>query len=245
MKTFKTLTIALIACTIASTSAFASGKSSKKINAEQDIDSLGGNKELMNMAQKIQSTSRSRIVQDRIVDRNNTLEFGLNYGSVFGGDAYQKTQTLGFALDYHMTPRWSLGLRYQDYGNSLTPEGQRVFAMARENYEAGGRGNAVDIDSPQSSMMAILNWYPIYGKTSFLDLGVTQFDIYLLGGGGTMTLSSGDTTVLTGGLGLGAWITRHISGRAEIRYQTYEDQLVTGSRKLDTVVGSIGLGWIL
>lgn len=249
MKSLKSLSLVFIACSFASAPAFAAATknqdTAKQINASEDIDSLGGNKELMEMAQKVRSTSRARIVQERIVDRNNTVEFGLSYGSTFGGDAYLKTQSLGLAVDYHLTPRWSLGARYYDFGNSLTNEGKRIFDEARASYQAGGRATIVDIDSPQNAALAVLNWYPIYGKTSFLDMGITQFDLYLLAGGGTMTLSSGSTTLLTTGLGLGAWISKHVSARAELRYQKYEDQLVTGSRNLDTVVGSLGLGWIL
>lgn len=217
----------------------------KKINVAEDIDTLGGNKELMEMAEKIRSTSRSRIVQERIVERRNTVEFGLSYGSVFGGDAYVKTQSIGAAVDYHFTPRWSLGVRYYDFGNTLTNEGKRIYDQARESVNAGGRALSVDIDYPLSSTMAVINWYPIYGKTSFLDMGVTQFDIYLLAGGGNISLSSGDTSVLTGGLGIGAWLSKHVSARAEIRYQKYDDQIATGSRSLDIVTGSLGIGWIL
>lgn len=246
MKSMKFILTAFIALSFVHGAQAQSKKSSaKQINAAQDIDSLGGNQELMEMAGRLQSTSRSRIVQERIVDRRNKVEFGLSAGGVFGGDAYLNTKALGVSADWHITPRWSLGARYYDFGSSLTPEGSRVFENARAAYAAGGRGNSVDIDTPQSAMMAIVNWYPIYGKTSFLDIGVTQFDIYLLGGGGTMNLDSGSTGLVTAGLGVGAWVSRHVSIRTEIRYQGYEDQLITGSRKLDTVVGSLGLGWIL
>ncbi|UYL08129.1 outer membrane beta-barrel domain-containing protein [Bdellovibrio sp. SKB1291214] len=210
-----------------------------------DIDSLGGNEQLMNMAQNIKSESRSRIVQERIVDRRNRLEVGVNYGMNFGGDAYTKTQALGAALDFHITPRWSLGARYYDYGNSLTPEGKRIFDQAKANYAAGGRAYAVDIDYPESALMAVINWYPIYGKTSFMDIGVTQFDMYLLGGGGQITLSSGSTPVYTAGLGIGAWMSKHLTARAEIRYMNYTDKPVTGERSLDVVTGNLGFGWIL
>ncbi|KYG60439.1 outer membrane beta-barrel domain-containing protein [Bdellovibrio bacteriovorus] len=247
MKTMNLLTIAFLAISLTATSTFAAStkSSAKQINANEDIDTLGGNRELMEMAEKVKSTSRSRIVQERIVDRRNTLEFGLSYGSVFGGDAYVKTQALGAQVDYHITPRWSLGVRYYDFGNSLTSEGQRIYDDAKAAEQAGGRALPVDIDYPLNSTIAVVNWYPVYGKTSFYDMGVTQFDLYLLAGGGSITLSSGSTSVMTGGLGLGAWITKHVSARAEIRYQTYEDQIATGARKLDVVTGSLGLGWIL
>lgn len=247
-KMLKSVSLCLLVCSFIAPSAFANRSKTKpanEINAAEDIDSLGGNRELLEMAGKIKSTSRSRIVQDRIVDRRNTLEFGLSYGSVFGGDAYLKTQSLGAAVDYHITPRWSLGVRYQDFTSSLTPEGTRVFTAARAAAQAQAPGQAVDIDTPQNAVMALVNWYPIYGKTSFLDLGVTQFDIYLLAGGGTMTLASGSTSLATGGLGVGAWVSKHVSLRAEVRYQKYEDKIVSGPRSLDTVVGSLGLGWIL
>lgn len=230
----------VLTCTLLAATSLAA-----QINAKEDIDTLGGNKELMEMAEKVKSTSRSRIVQERIVDRRNAVELGLSYGSTFGGDAYLKTQSFGALVDYHFTPRWSLGVRYYDFGSSLTTEGQRIFEDARASYEAGGRANIVDVDYPLNATMAVLNWYPIYGKTSFLDMGVTQFDIYLLAGGGSISLSSGNTSLLTTGLGLGAWINKNLTSRIEIRYQKYEDKIVTGSRNLDTIVGSVGLGWIL
>ncbi len=250
MKTTQALKLAVLATiaglTLTAATSFAAGKSpAKQMNVSEDIDSLGGNQELMEMAQNIKSETRSRIVQDRLVPRRNRVEFGLTYGGVVGGDSYLKTQSAGFSVDYHITPRWSVGARYYDFGNTLTDEGKRVFDQARKNYQAGGTGYAVDIDYPEHAMLALVNWYPIYGKTSFLDMGVTQFDLYFVGGAGQITLSSGDTSLITAGAGVSAWITRHLTARAELRYQTYKDQPVTGSRQLDTGVATLGLGWIL
>lgn len=261
MKNFKLLSATVLFIALSSQNSFAASakkavkkaatasSQSARVNDNSDvtadIDSLGGNEQLMNMAQNIKSESRSRIVQERIVDRRNRLEVGVNYGMNFGGDAYTKTQALGAALDFHITPRWSIGARYFDYGNSLSPEGKRIFDQAKANYQAGGRAYAVDIDYPESSVMAVLNWYPVYGKTSFMDVGVTQFDMYLLGGGGQITLSSGSTAVYTAGLGIGAWISKHLTARAEIRYMNYNDKPVTGERNLNVVTGNLGLGWML
>lgn len=245
MKNMKWFSITVLVLAFYGTLPAAAQSGKKSTQMSEDIDSLGGNTELMEMAQNIKSQSRSRIVQERLVPRRHRVEIGLNYGSTFGGDAYLKTQSLGFALDYHITPRWSLGARYYDFTNSLSNEGERIFTQARQNYNAGGTAYAVDIDYPENAAMAVLNWYPIYGKTSFLDMGVTQFDLYLLAGGGQMTLSSGSTGIYTAGLGMGAWVSKHLSIRAEARYQNYKDQLITGSRNLDTVVGTLGLGWIL
>jgi outer membrane beta-barrel protein len=247
MKTFKALSLVILATVLVQGQAQAQGSSTKKakINASEDIDSLGGNKELMEMAERLHPESRSRIVQDRIIDRRNRVEFGLGFGAIFGGDAYLDTRAFSAALDYHITPRWSVGLRYLDFTNNLNAEGDRVFNEAAKTYAAGGRAQAVDIDYPLNATMAVVNWYPIYGKTSFLDIGVTQFDIYLLGGGGLINLDSGSTGIYTAGLGVGAWLSKHVTARAEVKWQRYNDELITGARTIDATMASLGLGWIL
>ncbi len=251
MKTLKVLCIITLVAQVAVSTSLAASATKKAHKAQtqaalaNEIDELGGNAELVDMAQRMKSSTRSRIVQERIIDRHNRLEFGANYGGVFGGEAYLKTQSLSIALDYHITPRWSVGARYIDYSNSLTPEGERQVNRFVDAVANGEKGTYVSIDYPLSATMAVLNWYPIYGKTSFLDLGVTQFDIYFLAGGGQISLSKGDSTLYTGGLGVGAWISKHISARAELRYQTYQDAPATGARQLDTYVGTVGLGFIL
>lgn len=249
-----TLILATLALTWAGT-AHAQGKRAarsqpaapaKQINVAQDVDTLGGNEALVNMASSLDPKNRSRIVQSRIVDRHLRLEMGLNYGATAGGDSYLKTQSFGAAADFHINPRWSLGARYYDHGSDLTPEGRRTFQEAREAYEAGGRSYVIpDIDYPLRSVIGVVNWYPMYGKTNFFDVGIAQFDLYLLAGAGQIELSSGWTSLMTGGAGIGLWLSQHVSARGEIRYQTYKDQIITGPRNIHAVVGSFGLGFLL
>lgn len=233
----------IMSLTLATSMAMAQTK--KRIDVSKDVDTLGGNRNLIEMAQAIDPENRSRIVQSRLVDRYNRFELGLSYSGVAGGDSYVTTQSLGAALDFHFTPRWSVGLRYNDYGNSLTPEGKRVFDEARADYAAGNTSRIPDIDVPQQSAMAVINWYPMYGKTNLLDRGIAQFDMYLLAGGGQIELNSGWTTVMTAGGGVGIWMTQHFSARGEIRYQNYQDQIITGSRQIHGVVGTLGIGLML
>lgn len=217
-----------------------------KINVAQDVDTLGGNEDLMEKAQSLRSRTRARIVQDRIVSRRNRLEFGVAYGGIIGGNSYLHTQSVDFAAHYHITPRWSVGVQYSDFQNSLSPEGKRVFNQYRAQQTAGGLpAYAVDVDYPLNATMAFVHWYPIYGKTSFMDMGVSQFDIYLMAGGGQLELSSGSTPIYSVGAGIGAWLTQHLTLRAEIKYQSYKDQPITGSRDLGTGAATVGMGWIL
>lgn len=234
--------ILIASLALMTTSAVAAGSKS----TSSRLDTLGGNEKLVDMATSMDPGNRSRIVQKRIVDRNNALEMGINFGTKAGGDSYLNTQSLGASLDFHINPRISIGARYNDYGNELTPEGKRVFNEARESYEAGGRSYSIpDIDYPLQSAMATVAWYPVYGKTNLLDWGIAQFDLYLVGGYGQIELSSGWTNLSMAGTGVGLWMTKHLSARGEVRYQNYQDQIITGSRNINTVNLSIGFGYIL
>jgi len=254
MKNFKSITLGALLMTLSLSAAAAQKQAtatttqqqpSKKIDFAKDVDGLGGNDDLMEMANGLKPESKSRIVQDRIVDRHNRLEFGISYGATMGGTTYLQTQNLGAQIDYHINPHWSLGARYYDYSNSLTPEGQRAFDDARAAYAANGRAMIVDIDNPLDAKMAVINWYPVYGKINFFDAAIAQFDFYLLAGGGQIDLDTGSTGIYTAGLGFGLWMTQHLSARAEIRYQHYQDEITTGPRDINAGVATVGFGFIL
>jgi outer membrane immunogenic protein len=210
-----------------------------------DMNSLGGNKDLIRRARALDPDSRVAVVQNRTVDRNLRLEIGVNYGTVTGGDPYVRTDNLGAHLDFHFTPRWSVGARYYNSNNGLTPEGKRVFDNANSVGPTGGNYLRPDVDYATDTYMGVINWYPMYGKLNMLDMGVAQFDIYFLGGGGQIMLSSGSAPVWTAGGGLGFWLAQHLSMRTEVRYQTYEDQIYSGSRQLNQVILSATLGFLL
>jgi outer membrane beta-barrel protein len=250
MKTFKTLSLIVSMSLLLGLNASAQDTkttttSKKKINVSQDIDGLGGNDALMDMAEALHPETRARIVQDRLVDRNMRFEFGINYGAIVGGDSYVNTQNFGAQIDFHINPRWSLGVRYYDFSNSLSSEGQRVFTQYDQDRATGRVYSRPDIDYAYNERIAVVNWYPIYGKTSLLDMGVAQFDFYLVGGGGQIELETGTTGVWTGGLGMGLWISKHITARLEGRYQNYTDQISTGSRNINSFMGTVGFGFLL
>src|ERR1700692_3494402 len=174
--------ILLIATLMVSFQSFAKSSATtsddKRVDVSDDLDSLGGNDALMEKAKALDPANRSRIVQKRTVDRDWRLELGINYGNLVNGDTYLKTQDLGANLDLHINPRWSVGFRYQNYGNQLTPEGQRVFDEARAAQAAVGVAYSFpDIDYPIQSAMGVIDWYPVYGKTNFLDKSIAQFDV--------------------------------------------------------------------
>lgn len=248
--------ILLLALICAATPAFAKSKkqrnsstvvaANKTINMDSQFESLGSNQDIIDKAKALQPNNSMRIVQKREVDRNLRLELGVNYGYVAGGDTYIQTQNLGASVDFHITPRWSLGARYVNHRNQLTSEAQRVYNQALAKQAAGDTSISVpQVDYPLETYMAVANFYPIYGKVSWFESSVSQFDMYLLAGGGQVKLSSGNSTVYTGGLGVGMWWNNWFSSRIEARYQNYKDHVSTGDRNINSMILQVGIGFLL
>jgi outer membrane immunogenic protein len=211
-----------------------------------DLDSLGTNAESIRRANKLESRSRIAIVQNRTVDRHWRVELGTNYGAVASGDSFLNTQALSLNADLHVTPKFSVGVRYAKEFNQLTADGKAIYDNAQALYNAHDvHYRAPQIDYPESSLLGVINWYMMYGKINFFDVSVVQFDIYSLAGAGTMQLSSGSTPTYTAGGGIGFWLSQHVTSRLEVRYQNYQDTVYTGSRNLNLIVANLGLGVLL
>lgn len=209
------------------------------INAWSDdltskMDALGANKDLMRKAKAIDPHNRVRVVQNREVDRHMRLELGLNYGMAAGGDPYVNTSVLGGQMDFHLTPRWSVGARYYNNNNTLTAEGKQVFDDAEARAAANNANyRRPAIDYAKDIWLGVLNWYPVYGKMNLFDAGISQFDIYFLGGAGQVNLSSGSSPAYTAGGGVGVWFTQHFATRLEARWQGYSDKVYDGIETRD------------
>lgn len=214
--------------------------SQKSSGILQDFDSLGGNKVLLERAQVMTPDQRVSIVQNRIVDRHLRFEVAPELSMNLGGDAYVNSRAYGLNTQFHINPRWSLGLKYLYYNNSLSKEGQSLI----DNTSLTGQAIVPDIDYPKGETMALVNWYPFYGKINFLDMGVVHFDIYGLLGAGQVALKSGTTTAYTTGGGIGFWISQHLTARAELRYETYKVQRLQQKDQLDVTTAGVQLGYL-
>lgn len=224
---------------------------SSQLNAKklsEEITELGGNSKLLELSTDLSPDKKMRVVQKRLVPRESRFELGVRYGQKLGGDSYLQTRAYHLNGEYHINPRVSLGVVYSDYGNQLTPEGDRAFKEARSSFSAGGTSTSYpNIDTPLNSIVAQVQIYPIYGKLNFFDYSIIQFDTSIILGYGQIRLDSGNTSLLSTGLGGGFWITNNISARLEIRYEAYQDRdvIYDKSRSLNTVSGQIGLGVLL
>lgn len=214
-------------------------------NVSKNLENLGSNDEVVRRANRVSPRSRVGIVQNRTVKRDWRLEIGANYGPMAYGDSYLSTQNVGGQVDLHITPKFSLGVRYAKAFNSLTPEGKSQYDRAQDLKRRGLDYSFSAVDYPEESLMGVFNWYMFYGKINFFDVSVVQFDIYSLGGYGQIKLESGPTETWTAGGGIGFWLTQHITSRFELRYQSYSDQFYSGKRDLNLIVANMGIGVLL
>lgn len=239
------LTISALSACLISSQAFSS--------ASEDLEGLGANRQIKDRAAHLENRTRIGVVQGRAVDRNWRMELGASYGPVAYGNSYLYTQNAGLNADLHINPRFSLGFRYSRAFNQLTNEGKSQFDQARATNTSSGAFQKPQVSYPEDEMMGVVNWYMTYGKVNFFDMKTVQFDLYSLAGYGQVKmttdinnkLDSAWTSTWTAGLGLGFWLSQHFSIRFEGRYQTYADQVYTGSRNLNLIVGTVGLGVLL
>jgi outer membrane beta-barrel protein len=214
----------------------------------KDFDSLGDNRIILEKAKALNPEKEVSIVQDRLVSRRNRFEISPEYAGTFGGDTYTKSQSLGVNVNYHFNPNWSVGARYSYFFNQLTPEGKSLYNRAYQDYQANPNNPTATIpqvDYPKSEAMALVNWYPIYGKMNLFDKAITHFDLYGVLGYGQVELNSGSSPTYTVGGGFGFWHTQHLTTRIEMRYQNYKAQYYTGTKSLDLAIASVQMGWLL
>ena len=202
----------------------------------KDFDSLGGNDVLMNRARLLQPDKQIKVVQNRVVDLNHRSEFSMGYGNVIGGDAYLQTQMLSLNYHFHINPRWAIGLGYFNAYNELSREGH--FLIHNEDL-------VPDVDQPDSGYELMGNFAPIYGKINMFDLGILQFDMYVIGSYGRISLKSGETGIFSVGGGLGLWISQHLTTRLEIRQRFYQAQRFNGPVSIKTTLAGFSVGYLL
>ncbi|MEK6772916.1 MAG: outer membrane beta-barrel domain-containing protein [Bdellovibrionota bacterium] len=243
MKHLLTLTLTLI-CAINLAQAQVAAKSR---NLKKDFDTLGDNQEVVERVRNLDTQQKVRIVQNRLVDRNNRVEVGMNYSYLGSGDSYVKTQNGGAMLEYHINPHWSVGAQHQKSFNSLTSEATAVYDRV-QSCQAAGPGCTEKfpaLDYPVQSTIATISYYPIYGKLNLFDAAVAHFDLYTSLGYGQIQLLSGTTNLTTAALGVGTWLSSRVTTRLEVRYHRYQDLLLTDKRQQSQVLAQASLGILI
>ena len=216
-------------------------------NLKKDFQTLGDNKDVVERVKNLDNQQRMRVVQNRLVERNNRLEIAGTFGLVSGADSYVSTKNWGGMLQYHINSKLSLGLSYEKSNNNLTDEGTRRYDKAYACQQANGNGKcdltAPRVDFPLETKLVSVTYYPIYGKLNIFDSSIAQFDLYTSLAAGRKTLESGETNVYAGSIGVGVWINSLMTMRLEGRYENYKDLLLTENRQQNAVsaIASVGI----
>lgn len=214
----------------------------------EEFDSLGGNRALLDRVKALNPELGEQVVQNRFVERQSRFELAPEWNANFGGDTYVRTQNMGLNIYYHINNRFSVGAKYNHSFNRLTPEGEAMAQAAYIEYlkdPSSPQGVLPDMDYSKNQQLISVQWYPIYGKLSWLGQSTTQFDVYTTAGVGTIGLKSGDTQMTMLGGGLGLWLSPKMTLRSELAWQNYEAKYLQSTKTLDAAQLSLQLGWLL
>jgi outer membrane immunogenic protein len=233
----------ILACLMVLSGSMASAQS----KLSKEVSDLGANKSLKERVQNLDSAQRTRIVQNRTVDRNLRLELGLSAGRLSGGDSYLQTENASGYLEFHFTPRWSVGIRHSKYFNKLTDEGRQVYdrAWALQQADAGDTSSFSGVDYMKESTQGSISFYPIYGKLNVFDASVVHFDVYTTLRAGQLKLQSGSTNIYAGGVGTGVWLNQLFSFRIEALFQSYRDFVDQENRSQQGLIAQAAVGILL
>ena len=213
----------------------------------KDFDSLGGNIDLLEKAKALAPNKTVKLVQKRIVDRESRHEIVSLGKKAFSGNTYLSTTATSLGYYYHINPTWAVSVQYTTYFNSLTSEGRSLIKRGDELLSKDPVLDFVpELNYPVNSVKALVNWYPVYGKINLYDWAITQFDMYVIGGLESSTYQKTKTLDYVTGIGLGFWLSQHISARFELGYKLRKDVGLRGKKEsYSSMNGTFGVGYLL
>lgn len=145
-------------------------------------------------------------VQDRQYRMNHELSFGVG---VLPIDAFYKGLLAQLGYTYHFSDAfaWQVGRGAYSYDvdTGLKAQLQRDFGVLPTAF-----------DQVQWMVGSDLIWSPFYGKSSFLNHSVGHFEVYLIGGGSVIKLTSAFRPAVNLGVGARLFTGLHTSFRLDI-----------------------------
>jgi len=214
----------------------------------QDFDSLGGNQALLDKVKALNPETSVYAIQNRMVARESRFEVSPELSATLSGQSYFNSQALGISGYYHISPLWSVNIKALFFVNQLTPEGRSVVDTAFLDFNKNPEDSGAlypEINFPKSLLAAGFQWYPLYGKVSWLGRSITQFDLFTDLGFGQMTLKTNVAQETHAGLGIGLWWSPKLSTRAQVYWQGYQAQYLSKTEDINNTSLSLQMGWLL
>lgn len=140
------------------------------------------------------------------------------------------------AYRYHINSTFSLGVKYNDYYNELTPAGEKLFNEEKI---------LPDTDFALKSTTAFLGVNTFYGKMRLTEQTIIYFDQYINLGYGEIELTeNGIQKLVNIDLGFVFWGGKHISTRFGLNNEFYSQRKINGLTNVHNMMGYFEIGYL-
>lgn len=137
---------------------------------------------------------------------------------------------------YHVNSTFSVGIRYTDYYNKLTPAGEKLYREEKI---------LPDTDFALKSTSAFVGFNTFYGKMRLTEKSIVYFDQYInLGYGNVELARNGSQKLINIDLGFVFWGGKNFSTRIGLNNEFYSQRKVSGLSNVHNAMGYIELGYL-
>lgn len=175
-------------------------------------------------------------VTGRYSSLNKRNEITFKGAHNFSSDSHIQTRQVGLSLRRHVNSKWSFGLAYTEYENSLTSAGKKLFDDQRI---------LPDTDYAIKSADGFISYNTVYGKLRLTQKQIVYFDHYLAVGYGHIDLASGQNQQYTLDTGFAFWIGKHASLRFGVKSEFYRQKKLQETKNAVNTMGHVEIGYLL
>lgn len=241
-KYFSFLVRVFIALFFINTAALASEKKTNSLL--NDLSTLGDNQFLKPYIKSTSTSSEISVVQNRFYSRFNRQELLTGIGYSTSGPAYFKTTATSMFYKFYVSPKWSVGVNYSYFTNSLSSAGIQVI----KNGEAKLKNDPdfafiPDMDYPKFSYAATASWYPSYGKLNLFNT-IMYFDLFVTSGLGKIILKHKPSSLLFLSFGSSLWLTKKWIARFEMQNKLYKETWYNSQHNIVTTQMMLSAGYM-
>lgn len=175
-------------------------------------------------------------VTGRYSSLNKRNEITLKGAHNFSSDSHIQTRQVGVGLRRHINSKWSFGINYTEYENSLTSAGKKLFDDQRI---------LPDTDYAIKSVDGLISYNTVYGKIRLTEKQIVYFDHFLAVGYGHIDLASGQNQLYTLDTGFVFWVGKNASLRFGVKSEFYRQKKLQESKNAVNTMGHVEIGYLL
>ena len=160
------------------------------------------------------------VVQNRLFTKERKFEIGA-FGGFANSDPFLSIKTVGFSLGYHFSE--TFGVTLFAWKDLVNPSSAADSLSIKDPTQIP---NVINNDVPGGYYGVEAEGSLLYGKLSVIGKAIIHYDLYLLGGLGTMIDETGGNLTEHIGIGQRFYISRDISIRFDYRFMHYMETVL-------------------